>query len=320
VYALVPRAGGFIVAGTVQIDCRGGLGTLPFADAYRWDGTPDPTYGDGGRADSTPIATGHPQPGAAVVLPDGRIRICSSVAPNDATDPGIVLIGYTASGDRDASVGPEGVAYLDLGVATVCNAMVADASSRLIIAGTGRVDGRRAAIVGRFSADGAPDDTFGDGGLRTLQWSSREFTANALVRLGSTGFVLGGQAIDAGVPPLAYTARLTSSGAVDTAYGFGSVYRYPGGSGGSFLRSLDVAGNGRLLVGVARAETGNPTIETLVRISAATGRLDPAFGRNGSVVVFHRAVDTVVDGSGRTITVGIRVGSTSSVLVQRRGG
>jgi len=128
---------------------------------------------------------------------------------------------------------------------------------------------------------------------------------------------VGGQSIDAGAAPIAYTARLDANGMLDAAYGFGGAYRYPGGPGGSVLRSMDVVGNGRLLLGVARLETGGVS-ETLLRVLAATGRLDAGFGRNGRVVVFYRPADTVVDGALRTITAGTRSGSSTSILVQRR--
>jgi hypothetical protein len=78
-----------------------------------------------------------------------------------------------------------------------------------------------------------------------------------------------------------------------------------------------VAGNNRLVAGLAGVDAAGTT-EHLLRIVATTGRLDATFGRNGSVGVPHRAVDTVVDGSLRTITTGNRSGSTSTVLVQRR--
>jgi len=318
-YGLLPRPGGFFVVGVANVD-QGPGGKMFFAHPYLWNGTRVLTYGENGNA--RPVFTGFadPGPGSAVVLSDGRIRACANVPPGDAIDPGIVLVGWTADGQHDETVGPNGVGYLDLDGATTCSAIVADTTDRLVVAGTGRVGGRRAAIIGRFAADGTTDATFGSGGLQTLLWPNREFTAHQLVRLGTSGFVVAGQSIDSGGVPIAYTARLDATGAMDATYGFGGVYRYPGGPGGSVLRSLDVAGDGRLIAGVARLESGGSVTETLIRIIVATGRLDQTFGRNGSVVVFDEVVDITVDSSLRTYSTGSRVGSNVEVLVQRRNG
>ena len=311
-WSVIARATGAVVVGFKSDP----IGTRIAVDAYRWDGT----RATGSAFLSRYLGQAWFGNGAAVQLSDGRLRVCATVTDTlDDVTPGVWLLGLTAAGLADTTVGPDGVRKLDLGAAHTCDGMVADAEGRFIVAGTGLSGGRRAAIVGRFAADGSLDGTFGNAGLATILWSYREFTVNRLVRLGSSGFVVGGQAIDGGAAPLAYTARLDATGHIDASYGFGGVYRYPA-AGGSVLRALDVAGNGRLLLGVARRDAAGAVTETLQRINAATGRLDATFGRWGIVAVPMRAVDSVIDGSGRSLSVGTRVGSVSTVLVQRRHG
>ena len=75
---------------------------------------------------------------------------------------------------------------------------------------------------------------------------------------------------------------------------------------------------GRLVLGLASVSGDGVVSERLARISPTTGRLDPAFGKNGLVGVFHEAVDTTFDSIGRTLTVGSRVNSSTSILVQVR--
>ena len=315
-WSVIPRAIGPLVAGYAS-----DLGiTRIVVDAYRWDGKFATGFAKYGQFLSRGMGQGPLGNGAAVQLPDGRLRICTTVTETiDDLTPGVWLLGLTVAGLADTSVGPDGVRKLDLGAAQTCNGIVADANGRFVVAGTGRIGNRRAAIVGRFAADGSLDGTFGNAGLATLLWSGREFTAQRIVRLGSNGFVVGGQAIDNGAESLAYTARLDENGHTDASYGFGGVYRYPA-AGGSLLRALDVAGNGRLLLGIARWDASGAVTETLQRINAATARLDATFGRSGVVAVPMRAVDSVIDGSGRSLSVGTRVGSVSTVLVQRRHG
>jgi len=315
-WALLRRSTGPVVVGFAN---DFGIARI-VVHAYRWDGTLDPTFSGDGGFFSRPMGQSGLGNGAAAQLPDGRLRICATVRDTiDDLTPGAWLLGVTAAGLPDTSVGPEGVRKLDLGAALTCNGIVADADGRLVVAGTGRVDGRRAAIVGRFAADGTLDPTFGEDGLTTIQWSFREFTAHALVRLGTSGFVVGGQAIDTNSVPIAYTARLDVNGDPAPTYGYSGVNRYAF-PGGTVLRSMDVAGDGRLLLGIARRASDGSASETLQRISAATGFVDQSFGNGGIVVVPMRAVDSVVDGAGRSLTVGTRVGSVSTVLVQRRYG
>jgi hypothetical protein len=315
-WSVIPRTVGPVVVGYAS---DSGI-TRIVVDAYRWDGRFTTGFANHGQFLSRAMGQGPLGNGAGIQLPDGRLRVCTTVTETiDDLTPGVWLLGLTSAGLADTSVGPNGVRKLDLGAAQVCNGIVADAEGRFIVAGSGLIGGRRAAIVGRFAADGSLDGTFGNAGLATILWSRREFTAQGIVRLGSSGFVVGGQAIDGTAAPLAYTARLDANGGIDASYGFGGVYRYSA-AGGSVLRALDVAGGGRLLLAIARRDAAGAVTETLQRIGAATGRLDQTFGRSGVVVIPMRAVDTVIDGSGRSLSVGTRVGSVSTVLVQRRHG
>jgi hypothetical protein len=308
-WAIVPRSGGFAVISTTA-DL--GIGQVRVT-AHLWNGQQNPAAS----SISAPLVMGSLGFTHAAAMPDGGIRICTTVPPNSETESGIWLLGLDANGDPDETVGPQGLRHLELGTAASCNGIVADTVGRLVVAGSGRVDGRRAAFVGRYSAAGEPDATFGTGGSTTLLGATREFTAYQLLRLGTAGFLLGGQAIDPGAAPLAYTARLTANGLKDAAYGFGGVYRYPGAAG-SVLRALDGVGGDVSLLGIARRNADGSISETLQRIRSSTGRLDPAFGRHGVVGVFHEAVDTTIDATGRTVTVGSRVSSATSVLVQGR--
>jgi hypothetical protein len=140
-----------------------------------------------------------------------------------------------------------------------------------------------------------------------------------MVRIGNSA-VIAGESRDkvAGAPWIAFTARFRGDGTIDTAYGYGGVYRYPGGAGGSILRSIDPVPVNRLVLGMASVSGTGALTERLARIDPATGRLDAVFGSNGMVIVPHEAVDTTFDSNGRTITVGSRVGSSTSVLVQAR--
>jgi uncharacterized delta-60 repeat protein len=285
-------------------------------DVYGFDGELDDSFAGDGVAflELEPSVFGF-QPHIAV-LSDGAVRVCF-------TDSGaggqVYMWGLTAAGEPDAAVGPGGLRALDIPEMSSCSEILVDLEDRIVIAGDSGPGAIDSAYIARFTSNGDIDPTFGTGGRTVLRWSTREFSAHGAVRLGDEGYVIAGRALDAGAEQdTSYTARFTDDGLIDTGYGFSGVYRYPADP---IVRGIDVAGNGKLILGVASvAVPGFPPTyrERLLRIDAATGRLDATFGRNGAVEVFHRANDTVVDGLGRTITAGARSNSTTSVLVQRR--
>ena len=310
--AIVPRANGFWVVG-VGNDFPG-VDRLQI-DGYDWSGKNVVAWNerleiDYGTRIEAPRAT---------VLGNGSLRVCFTVTQADAPwAVGPWLFGLTAAGAPDAAVGPGGVRQLDFGPATTCDDLWTDASGRLLA--VGNVDPEVGpAVIGRFSANGAVDPSYGSGGRQVLDWSGRAFRVDRMVRIGNSA-VIAGESRDkvAGAPWIAFTARFRSDGSVDSSYGYGGVYRYPGGAGGSILRSIDPVPVGRLVLGMASVSGTGALTERLARINPSTGRLDPAFGSNGWVGVFHEAVDTTFDSYGRTITVGSRVNSSTSILVQRR--
>ena len=311
---IVARSGGFLVLG-VGNDSPG-VDSLR-VHGYDWTGKVQPAWTEHVEIDYGTLI----QRPRAVVLPDGSLRVCFTVVrAEDPWELGPYLFGRTAAGARDVTVGPNGLRRLDLGPATTCEDLWTDASGRLLA--VGNVDAATGpAVIGRFSVAGVKDTSYGSGGHGVLDWSARAFRAHRMVRIGNSA-IIAGQSRDKvpGAPWIAFTARFGSDGTLESGYGYGGVYRYPGGDGGSILRSIDPVPISRLVMGIASLDGSQPAVasERLVRIDPATGRLDPAFGRNGSVGVFHEAVDTTFDASGRTITVGSRVNSSTSILVQRR--
>jgi hypothetical protein len=310
--AIVARPNGFWVVGVAN-DFPG-IDSLRI-HGYGWDGRNQVAWNEVFDVEyETRIA--NPR---ATVLANGSLRVCfTALHDAEGMAAGPYLFGLTPSGERDVTVGPNGLRQLNLGPATTCEDLATDASGRLLAVGNVAPE-TGPAVIGRFSDTGIPDAAFGKGGHQTLDWSGRAFRVDRLVRMGN-GAIIAGESRDktAGAPWIAFTAHFSRNGTVNTSYGYGGVYRYPGGAGGSILRSIDPVPVGRLVVGVASVSGEGAVDERLARIDPATGRLDSAFGRNGWVGVFHEAVDTTFDSRGRTLTVGSRVNISTSILVQVR--
>ena len=80
-----------------------------------------------------------------------------------ATDDGpVVLMRYTRDGVLDSSFGSAGTVQTPIGKSNAVSTLLWDAEGRLLAAGTSDDSG----VLLRYSADGALDTTFGDGGIR----------------------------------------------------------------------------------------------------------------------------------------------------------
>ena len=85
-----------------------------------------------------------------------------SVVAASSDEGPIVLLRHTRAGVPDASFGKGGVVETPLGTSVGISSFVRSADGRLLLAGTSD----RNAVLLRYSADGALDASFGDGGIR----------------------------------------------------------------------------------------------------------------------------------------------------------
>lgn len=131
---------------------------------YLPNGTPDPSFGTGGKAvlqlfdDTLPDAAN-----GLTVLPDGKILIAGT------SDDSYAVVRLTATGALDPSFGTDGstiIGYddsIDAG-----NALALQTDGKILVAGTSTIDGRDYFGLLRFTAAGKLDRSFGGGALLTL--------------------------------------------------------------------------------------------------------------------------------------------------------
>ncbi|MGR6798829.1 DUF4347 domain-containing protein [Sphaerotilus sulfidivorans] len=128
----------------------------------RWndDGTLDAGFGSGGIV-RTDVAGGFDMIRTLVVQDDGRI-LAGGYSTQAGSGIDFTLLRYLASGSVDTGFSGDGRVTTDLGGADIVQAMVRDASGRIVLAG---YDGSGRIALVRHLADGSLDTAFGQGGI-----------------------------------------------------------------------------------------------------------------------------------------------------------
>ncbi len=136
---------------------------------------------------------------------DGRGRIVVAADTQTKADRqyGLVLARLMPSGRRDRSFGDHGVVKRKLTDAVI-NAVATDSKDRVLFAGSVGLD----AVVGRYLPNGKIDRSFGDDGLRRLDFSGEYGSVDGLSVLDNDQIVVAGN-----VGGDLFVAKLKSSGA-----------------------------------------------------------------------------------------------------------
>lgn len=214
--------------------------------------TLDPDFGSGGRV--TGLLPGE---GRAVALqPDGKLVVLGKAH----------LARFTANGTLDATFGSNGIAPVTFNGVFGEEAMdlALQPDGRIVVAGFTRAAPTTLDYdfaVARFETNGAPDTSFGSGGLATVDFDGEPDKAESLVLQPDGRIVVGGYA-STRVPVGSITelrtgfgvARLDVDGALDTGFGGGGKVKAVGGS--SFAHVLALQSDGKILAAGRSASDG----------------------------------------------------------------
>ena len=243
---------------------------------------------------------------AVAVAPDG-----STIVAGVAGDQ-LMVARYLPAGELDGLFGAGGVVLRELsdgaGLPAGCGlaAIALTPEGQIVVAGSAGVaaddpsaDGEpgEQVVVGRLSARGVPDSTFGTNGFTVIQLGARSARRPARSQIAALALgpgrtiVVAGRSSGPDGSDRALVARLTSTGSLDARFGrsgrsgrrvvqlghasaarparsaLHAVAVLPGGAVVVAGRGTDVAGHGQVVL--ARFTIG--------------GRLDEAFGRGGIV-------------------------------------
>lgn len=259
---------------------------------YNADGTPDTTFGKGGRAIAG-FKSDYGNAAAAALQPDGKLLVAGTLIPESQDANRIAIARFTVDGALDTDFAQTGrfAISFEQGEDEVRDLLVQPDGKILLAIGV-RDDSmaRYDEAIGllRLNPDGTPDADFGDAGRSVIPLPVvDECTAQLTgIDLALNGQIVAGGRIRCPIPEFVYqgihwrgglmSARLTSTGDLDPAYGAGgiSIIKF-GIDGWSDVNALALDSAGRL---VLAGSIGNNF--GLSRLTPS-GALDPDFGDGG---------------------------------------
>jgi uncharacterized delta-60 repeat protein len=280
----VQRDGKIFVAG-VNFDSGGSV-----ILRYRTDGSPDPSFGNGGKVD-----LGNVRASAVLVRPNGKLVVVGTSGRDS-----FVLTRYNPIGSVDRSFGRGGKVVTAVGGAAHFPASSRAAAfapdGKIVVAGSRMHPDKRSSadglpysmVVARYRADGRLDRSFGRAGVGTVDLRPHDSSIGDVAVLRDGRIVVAGHGhLRAGTAggPAAWCFQ--KNGALDRR--FGTRGKAVIGNDGGLATSLRLDRSGRIiLVGRGGASLG----DFLVARLKARGRPDPSFGGDGVVTTDFGGVDT----------------------------
>lgn len=306
--SVVVQPDGMLVVGGTRFS-RAGPDELLVA-RYTSDGTLDTGFGTGGLT-ATPVGAG-PSSAAAIALQhDGRIIAVGTAFANGPTDDDFALVRYRPDGQLDPAFGQDGVVTTDLTSGDAASpsldhatALALQADGRIVVGGFTRGE-TQAFAVARYTADGAPDLTFGSGGLVKIPAREPQVSAIALQPSGTVALAGSSASNERGTAPFVLV-RLRADGAPDASFGGDGLVTTNFDGSRSGARAVVAQPDGRLITGGAKfgapSASGDALPESgfaLTRYNA-DGSLDTSFGTNG------RATSSVGDAGAVPVALAVQ--------------
>ncbi|MDB5323922.1 MAG: hypothetical protein JWN40_5553 [Phycisphaerales bacterium] len=340
--AIVAPGGKVLLVGMMQF--TDGAGRLAIT-RYNADGSLDNSFGDHGTAVLTWSPATSPSgggsagmetgPGLLHVLSDGSILLARSTGVGPGAD--VQVVRLTAAGQIDTTFGDDGVATaVDAGVP---NLLAVDADGKILVAATqrgmrtiGSMTSDRATRVNvvRFTADGALDTTFGDGGWvgKSAVGNEGQVWARRVVVAPDGKVLLLGNESDGSGPDVDFVIRFNADGSRDMTFGI---------SGRQSLQTakydLVVDAHGRSVTAGTAYGGGTRSWIVSQRLNE-DGSLDTGYGDGGTATIssatqnYHGyylslTADSDVLISGTAVPVGgpaTGEGPTDLLLIRLQGG
>jgi len=278
---------------------------------YGADGSLDPTFGNGGKV-TTAIGSAFDRAHALVLQPDGKLVAAGSTY-NQATNYDFALVRYNSDGSLDATFGSNGKVTTSIaGGADEAFALVLQPDGKLVAAGYANQGATSNDFaLARYSASGALDPTFGNGGIVTTP----------VIRGSDQIYALGlqpdGKLVAAGTGGV---ARYLAGGGLDDTFGNGGLVAAPINT---LARALVLQPDGKLVMAGLYYDPVAGANFRVVRY-AANGALDDTFGSGGiantafpNANVACRALALMPDG--RLVAAGQSGGNFALARYSRNG-
>jgi uncharacterized delta-60 repeat protein len=254
----VQADGKIIVAGSTDI----GGGATDFAVVrLNVNGTPDGTFGSGGKA-VTAVGLGNDEAMAVVVQPDGKIVAGGNAYNGSMSD--FALVRYTTGGIPDNQFGSFGRQITPVGTNTdVCSGMTLMPNGKIVLAGysAGPTGNTAQFAAVRYGTNGMPDASFDQDGIVTTPVGLTVAIATSVAGMADGRIVVSGAAVLGSAIDIA-SVRYLDNGALDGSYGVAgkSVVDVSGESDIGWATAVDalgrtlIAGESKGLFGLIRLQ------------------------------------------------------------------
>ena len=292
------------------------------------DGGLDPSFGDGGKL-LLDLGDAAASAQALAVQQDGKVV----VAGNFTRSGGIFLSRLEPDGTPDLSFAAGGTRTLDSGdfrSATVSTVLL-QADGRIVVVGSsstggGLIGATRTVVAARFSRSGAPDPTFGVGGMVALALDDLATVGGATLQ-DDGKIVIAGQVRVSGNNAHAtdtVVVRLNANGSLDPSFDDDGVRVVDYGIQSTAAAVL-VQRDGKIVVGGSVREPGvflgGGTNSIALARLGPSGALDPSFSGDGLLVIEETAnsmsgssaTGLALQGDGKILVAGVSKGPSSSI-------
>ncbi|MCW2989765.1 MAG: hypothetical protein JWM73_359 [Solirubrobacterales bacterium] len=279
---------------------------------------------DGRFGDCGTLVPASPKPGVFTQAtqmaraPGGGFVVAGTTSSNPgASQPdrdSFVVARFSPAGKFDAGFGRTGVVQVKVprpagGRDATLTGVAVQPDGKVIVAGYVELSdpSTTQAILMRFTAGGALDESFGSGGM-----AQDAIPAQASVRVEDVALTADGRILVAGQRDGRYfVARLTPAGAVDPGFAADGLLTDPGKEA-SELRALVVGGDGTIF---AAGGTGQPL---LLRLTP-DGALASVSSDGPPAIAMLRSLERTADGGVVASGVGRNISGTAQLLLARYG-
>jgi uncharacterized delta-60 repeat protein len=254
---------------------------------YNPDGSLDTSFGTGGKV-ITVIANVKESGFDLLILPNGQILICGTIALPSEFDSSFALLRYNADGSVDATFGNGGIVMTNVGPNDdQAYALRLQSDGKIVAAGRRGIQiepsqQRKGNVaVVRYNPDGSLDPTFGNGGVVINDFGQGlESYAIALMLQPDGRIVIGGESSYAFL-----VARYNANGTLDTTFGGGSGFSL-GYLDNNWDRGTDalLQADGKIVV-VGISGVADPYPHLAIARWDPDGSLDQTFGNGGKLVM-----------------------------------
>jgi uncharacterized delta-60 repeat protein len=282
------------------------------------DGAVDSSFGTAGIA-RTPIdldPSARDVARGVAVAPDGSIIVVGDAWRADYTSD-VAFVRYTPAGELDPSFSGDGIQTVDLGSADIGYQTIVQPDGKAVaVAATSTYRGFETV---RLNADGAPDQSFGTGGVvRTQIGDASQFDDSIALALDGSRIVVAGAADSgAGAGDFA-VVRYLPDGQLDPTFGSGGIVVTPGPED-ELIRAVIIANAGKILV-AGYVGSGATTLWLRLARYLPNGSLDSTFGGTGVVTTpignYAGALSLALEPDGKIIAGGWATAGPSFALAR----